>query len=100
MVRARAATDPSLDIELWRETGPRWAVKEVRAETLDGATARVTVRADLPVVGATYVITYTVSGDGEIQVICHYHPGSAKLSMMPRFGNELVVAPGLENITW
>ena len=100
VVRTRAQTDPSLDIELWREAGPRWAVKEVRVEKLDGSTARVTVRADLPVVGATYTITYTVSGAGDIQVECKYQPGAAKLSMMPRFGNELVVAPGLENITW
>ncbi len=33
-------------------------------------------------------------------VECAYQPGARKLPMMPRFGTELVAAPGLENITW
>ena len=98
--RTQAATDKSLNIELWREAGPRWDVKEVRVEKVDGSTAKVTVRADLPVVGATYAMTYTIHGDGEIQVECGYKPGAEKLSMMPRFGTELVVAPGFENLAW
>jgi beta-galactosidase len=67
---------------------------------VDGATARVAVRADLPVVGATYAMTYTIHGDGDVGVECSYQPGTEKLSMMPRFGTELVVAPGFENIAW
>ena len=35
-----------------------------------------------------------------MQVECRYKPGTEKLAMMPRFGTELVVAPGLENIAW
>jgi beta-galactosidase len=60
----------------------------------------VAVEAGLPVVGASYTMTYTIHGGGEIQVESSYKPGTEKLAMMPRFGNELVVAPGLENITW
>ncbi len=95
-----AAGNKSLDIQLWREAGPRWDVKEVKVEKVDGATAKVSVRADLPIVGATYAMTYTVHGDGEIQVECSYKPGTEKLAMMPRFGTELVVAPGFENLAW
>jgi beta-galactosidase len=98
--RAQAATNKSLDIELWREAGPRWDVKEVLVEKVDGSTVRVAVRAGLPVVGATYAMTYTVHGDGTVQVECSYKPGAEKLSMMPRFGTELVVAPGFENLAW
>jgi beta-galactosidase len=97
---ARALTDKSLDIFLWREAGPRWDVKDARVEKLDDGAARVTVRSDLPVVGASYSMTYTIYGNGEIQVESSYRPGAAKLPMMPRFGTELVVAPGLENLTW
>jgi beta-galactosidase len=60
----------------------------------------VTVTAGLPTVSAAYTMTYTIHGNGEIVVESNFKPGSEKLSMMPRFGNELVVAPGLENITW
>ena len=69
-------------------------------EKVDGSTVKVSVSADLPLVGATYSMTYTVHGDGTVQVACSYKPGSEKLAMMPRFGTELVVAPGLENLTW
>ena len=51
-------------------------------------------------VGATCAMTYTVHRDGEIQVECCYKPGTEKLSTMPRFGTELVVAPGFENLAW
>jgi beta-galactosidase len=95
-----AQNNKAVDIELWREAGPRWDVKNVQVERVDEYSARVTVEAGLPVVGASYTMTYTIHGGGEIQVESSYKPGTEKLAMMPRFGNELVVAPGLENITW
>ena len=87
------------NIEVWREAGPRWVVKDVRVEKVDDSTARVVVQADLPVVGAGYGMKYTIHGDGEIEVECHYTPGTG-LAMMPRFGTELVVAPGFETFSW
>jgi beta-galactosidase len=98
--RTMAGANKSLNIELWREAGPRWDVKDVSLEKVDGATVKVAVQAALPVVGATYSMTYTVHGDGTIQVQCSYKPGADKLAMMPRFGTELVVAPGFENLAW
>jgi len=99
-VRQRAQNDRTLDIELWRDAAPRWDVKNVRVERLDDSTARITVEADLPVVSGAYSMTYTVHGAGDVVVESNYLPGSGPLPMMPRFGNELVLAPGLENITW
>jgi beta-galactosidase len=98
--RQRAEKDKSVDIALWRDAGPQWDVRNVKVEKVDDSTARITVNADLPAVGATYSMTYTVYGTGDIVVESQYKPGTEKLAMMPRFGNELVVAPGLENITW
>ena len=96
----RARNDKSVDIELWRDVGPQWEVKNVSVEKVDDGTAKVTVSADLPGVGATYSTTYTIYGTGDVAVECTYKPGAEKVAMMPRFGNELVVSPGLENITW
>jgi beta-galactosidase len=87
------------DIQVWREAGPRWVVKDVRVEKVDDSTARVMVQADLPVVSAGYAMQYTIHGDGEIDVECRYTPGTG-LAMMPRFGTELVVAPGFETFSW
>ena len=51
--------------------------------------------------GATYTMTYTVHGNGDVIVETQLHAGRGEgLPMMPRFGTELVVAPGFENITW
>jgi beta-galactosidase len=96
----KAQQDPSMNLTVWRDAGPQWDVRDVRIEKVDEGTARVSVDAALPVVGAAYSFTYTIYGTGDIVVNAAYKPGTEKLAMMPRFGNELVVAPGLENITW
>lgn len=96
----RARTDKTIDLELWRDAGPQWEVKDTKIDQVDDSTARITVNASLPAVGATYTMTYTVWGSGDVIVDSSYQPGAGKLPMMPRFGNELVAAPGLENITW
>ena len=75
-------------------------MNDVKIDRIDDSTARVTVNAALPSVGASYTMTYTIYGSGDVIVESSYKPGSEKVAMMPRFGNELVAAPGLENITW
>jgi beta-galactosidase len=99
-IAQRARTNKTLDIQVWREAGPRWDVKDVRIEKIDDGTARVAVTAALPVVGASCSMTYTIYGTGDVIVESSYKPGTENLAMMPRFGNELVAAAGLENITW
>lgn len=99
-LRSRAAKDSSLNIELWRNAGPEWQVGGAQVQQVDDTSARITVAADLPALGARYTVSYIVYGTGDVIVECAYQPGEAKLPMMPRFGAELVAAPGLENITW
>jgi beta-galactosidase len=99
-LRDRAARDRSLDIGIWRDAGPEWQIKQTFVERLSDSSARVVVRASLPSAGATYNMTYTVYGTGDIVVDCGYMPGPERLAMMPRFGTELVVPAGLEKITW
>jgi beta-galactosidase len=50
--------------------------------------------------GAKATWTYEVRGGGDIVVEMQYEPGAEKRAMMTRMGSELVLAPGLENITW
>ncbi len=95
-----AKNNKTYNIKLWEDAGERWNVKDVKIENVDDSTYKVKVSADLPGVGATYSMTYTIHGTGDIIVDCDYQPGSEKVSMMPRFGTELVASPGLENITW
>ena len=99
-VGRRARTDPAQDILVWREAGASWKVTDVQVKRTDASTAAIAVRAQLPLVGATYAATYVVGEDGEIAVTAEYQPGTRTLAMMPRFGMELVMSPGYEHITW
>jgi beta-galactosidase len=95
-----ARRDPKLDISVWRHAGPSWSVKSVTARRVNDGTAEVVVQADLPLAGAKYAVTYTIQADGEIGVDASFTPGTTPLAMMPRFGMQLVVAPGFEHIKW
>ncbi len=99
-LRGRGTVAPENDITVWRNAGPEWKVGAVRVEKLGKESARIAVQAELPQVEAAYAMTYTVHSSGDLVVECSYRPGQKKLAMMPRFGAELVVAPGLENIAW
>jgi beta-galactosidase len=89
-----------LDVAMWRNAGPEWAVKDCRVEQTEKNAARIEVTGELADVGAAYTMTYTVYGSGDVVVDAAYRPPSRKVAMMPRFGAELVVAPGLERIVW
>ena len=99
-VRSAAAKDPTRNIKAWRTAGPLWEVRSVEAKRTTPGSATVVVEAGLPAMGATVKMTYTVYGSGDVIVQTDYTPGSEPRPMMPRFGNELLVAPGFEAITW
>jgi beta-galactosidase len=92
--------DPTRNIRLWRDAGSLWEVKSVEVAKRDEHTVTLEVKAVLPGIGASVAMAYTIHGSGDVIVETRYEPGSEKRAMMPRFGNELVVAPGLENIAW
>lgn len=99
-IRNEAAKDATKNIKAWRTAGPLWQVQSVEARRSGPGSATVTVKAGLPSVGATATMTYTVYGSGDIIVETTYQPGTEQRPMMPRFGNELIVAPGLETLAW
>ena len=99
-VGRRARTDPALDIMAWREAGASWKVEDVQVKRTGEAAATITVRAQLPLVGATSTVTYAIDGSGEIVVTAAYQPGTRPVAMMPRFGMEMVVGAGFEHLRW
>jgi beta-galactosidase len=99
-MRGYAEKNPALNIRLWRNAGSFWEVTNVKVTKVDERSAKIAVEARLPEIGATVAMHYTIYGSGDVIVETSYRPGSEKRAMMPRFGTELVVAPGLENITW
>jgi beta-galactosidase len=75
-------------------------VRDVQIDRIDDKSATIAVRGDLAAVGTAYTMTYTIYGSGDVIVEGAYQPGKRPVAMMPRFGMELLVAPGLENIAW
>ncbi len=103
-IEHRAHSDKSLDISVWKDAGPLWEVQAARVETLNASSARVTVSAKLPIKTAAhmpdYAVTYLVYGSGDVIVESSYTPHGGALAMMPRFGTELLVSQGVENLRW
>ncbi len=95
-----ARKDATRDILVWREAGAAWKVTDVQVAQVNDSTATITVQATLPLVDAAYTTTYLVGEDGAVTVKAEYKPGSKPIAMMPRFGMELILAPGYERMTW
>jgi beta-galactosidase len=99
-MRGAIEKTPALNIRLWRNAGSLWEVASFKAVKIDDRSAKVEVKAGLPEIGATVAVNYIIYGSGDVLVETSYQPGTDKRAMMPRFGSELVVAPGMENIAW
>jgi beta-galactosidase len=95
-----ARKDPLLDILVWREAGASWKVTDAAVSRVDDESASIVVSATLPLVEAKYTMRYLVHGSGQIDVTASYEPGAKPVAMMPRFGMELIVSPGLERMAW
>ena len=77
--------DVRTTIMQWREAGASWQAGSAKVERLDARSARVTVPGRLTAVGASYTLTYTIYGSGDVIVEGAYQPGNNTLAMMPRF---------------
>jgi beta-galactosidase len=97
-VRGMAARNPQMNVRVWRDAGPDWQVDDVKVNKIDDHTVSIAVSAALPAVEARQTVTYTVHSTGEVDVESAYLPGAKKTAMMPRYGTELVLAPGLERM--
>jgi beta-galactosidase len=99
-VMQRAERDPVWNIRLWRGLGANWLPDRVAVERIDDKTARAVASGELAEGAGEVTMTQTIYGSGDVVVEMAFKPGDKKLSMMPRFGTILNVAPGLENLAW
>lgn len=54
----------------------------------------------LPAVKATYLATYTVSGDGAVQVTVTMKTGKETMPELPRFGMRTILRGAFDNVAW
>jgi beta-galactosidase len=89
---------PELNFMQWKDAAEQRSVSSVSVRRIDDEKATVTVDMQYP--NATQTVQFTVYGSGDIMVDSTFKGTGRNLPMIPRMGTELVVAPGLENITW
>jgi beta-galactosidase len=85
---------------IWRDAHRSMTVRSFRTETPSPGVVRILVGADLPTVGASYDVVYTVYGSGDIVVDASLEPGSRALPELPRFGMQARLRPGFEQLRW
>ena len=84
----------------WRDAVANQKSVDVDIEKLKAA-VQVTASYELPTVNSSYQITYTVLGNGVVQVNVALDIAAKEKQKLPhRIGTELLVAGGYENIHW
>ncbi|MBN2296709.1 MAG: DUF4981 domain-containing protein, partial [Pirellulales bacterium] len=85
---------------VWQEAGKNWQIESVGSKRLAPGAVRVDVAAKLPDVEAEYNVSYTILGNGDVLIDARYQAGSKKLPEMPRFGMQMVMPGGFDNLAW
>jgi len=69
---------------IWKNAAAQRSVRSVKTKK-NTNTVIVTVDCTLPV-GADYTLTYTIFGNGEVEVSADYRPTAADIPLIPKFG--------------
>ncbi len=102
----RAPTDNDfgarLDREMavWRHAGDHKKLRKITLTPVDDRRVKVQAVYDLPDVYSTYELTYEVFGDGTVRVSNRFIPGDSVLPDLPRYGMDLRMPQGYENVRW
>ncbi len=85
----------------WRTVGRDWKAASVTVTQPEPREVRVVASGPLPGVGGQYTLTQRVLATGDVLVEADYAPDAdTKAPNMPRFGLQMTVPAGFENIGW
>jgi beta-galactosidase len=85
---------------VWRDAHRFLTVRGFRTETPARGVVRIVVGADLPTLGSSYDLTYTVYGSGDVVVEAAFEPGDQTVPELPRFGMQARLQSGFEQLEW
>jgi len=95
-IKGAAPNIPQLYV--W-ENAHHWTIQQFDITPLRNA-IQIVAKGSLPLVDASYAMTYTVYGNGTVDVTSNYTAGNKQLPMVPRFGTNMIVSPGYDNLAW
>jgi beta-galactosidase len=85
---------------VWRKAGQEWTPESVIVDRKDPAVTVVTARGPLSAVSASYTLIYRIFPSGDVVVEASYTPGKDKVADLPRFGMQMELKTGFENLRW
>ncbi len=83
----------------WKKAGESFVVDKINIDQQDKIIT-VTVDGQLTAVKAEYKLSYTVYATGDVDVAVDYKANKALKDLLVRFGMEVVLAPGFDNMRW
>ncbi|MGM0531427.1 MAG: glycoside hydrolase family 2 TIM barrel-domain containing protein, partial [Bacteroidota bacterium] len=91
--------EDALPLDVWKDAG-EVLIRDVETTEQDHA-LQVNMKGELVNINSEIALEYLIYGNGTIDVSVEYTPGEKEMpEMMPRFGTEMVVAPGYDNLEW
>lgn len=87
------------DLGKWRKAGENIVVKKVELSKQNNLTS-VKFEMNLPTIGADYILTYLLNGDGKLQVEAAYTPLNDTIPLIPKFGMRMRIPQGYQTINW
>jgi beta-galactosidase len=87
-------------LHVWRVASESWDVKAVTAAQAPNGSVRVDVDAAIPAISSGYAVSYVVFPTGDIYVDAAFTPGIDTLPMLPRFGMQMAMPAGFEQVSW
>ncbi|MBN1198215.1 MAG: DUF4981 domain-containing protein [Bacteroidales bacterium] len=102
----RAPTDNDIGNQLyercgeWFEASSNRHLDEISTSSGSPDQVEITVIYNLPSVASTEIIRYEIRSNGEVVVTASLNTGGKKLPDLPRFGMNLQLPPGLDEVTW
>lgn len=86
--------------DIWKKAGRKWQVRDFDIKRMSPHEIRVKVLYYLDGINNSYEVTYAILGTGEIQVRTFLDTGAKELPELPRFGVNLRVKEGFDQVAW
>jgi beta-galactosidase len=87
------------DLGKWRKAGENIVVKKVGLSKQDNLSI-VKFEMNLPTIGADYMLSYLLNGDGKLQVEATYTPLNDTIPLIPKFGMRMRIPQDYQTIDW
>jgi beta-galactosidase len=85
---------------IWKDAAAQRVVTKMNAEQVAPNLVKITAVATIPAGNSTQTTTYSVHGDGSVDVESALQGGDPNVIDMPRFGMQMDIPGSFRNVTW